>query len=127
MTGETPLLVSPRRFRNLWQSYRVFPDRVELACWLVLHTFVIAADAVETVEALPATLSLESFKNPRRCVFRSSLKLDLSDFFPHVLLRRTSGLFRNLRFTPDDPGAFAAAIEKIKRAPARKPASLEPR
>ena len=125
MTGETPFYQSAKRGKNLWQSYRVYPDRVELSCWALFSTFVIPADGIEEVSVLPPTLSPESLKNPR-LAFRAGLKLDLSDFFTHVVLKRSRGLFSLLAFTPDDPHAFAAAVEKIKRTPAKNSSPVTP-
>lgn len=121
MDAISPICESARSGKNLWQSYRVYPDRVELSCWALFTTFVIPADQIREVEVLPPTL-----RAPLRQALRASLKLDLTDFFTHVMLLRSSGLFKTLAFTPDDPEAFAAAIAKIKRAPDRGPAPISP-
>lgn len=126
MTGETPIALSRRLFRNFWQDYRVYPDRVELSCRVLFHTFVIPASEIVAVSVRPAALSRASFRDPR-LLFTSALKLDLSDLFPHVLLTRARGLFHNLCFTPDDPQSFFSALMKIKRTPALPPPPLDPR
>jgi hypothetical protein len=38
---ESPLYVSNRLPKNLWQEYRVFKDRLELESHILLHTFII--------------------------------------------------------------------------------------
>lgn len=122
MDEQSPILASAKSGKNLWQSYRVYPDRVELSCWALFCTFVIPAERIREVQVLGPSL-----RAPLREALRAGLKLDLSDFFTHVRLRRAGGLFKSLAFTPDDPEAFAAAVEKIKRAPDRGHAPISPR
>jgi hypothetical protein len=43
------------------------------------------------------------------------LKLDWSDLCEHVEIHRKSGLFKWLRFTPDNPAQFAAACKSIMK------------
>jgi len=42
-----------------------------------------------------------------------ALKLDWADLFRHVEIHRKSGLFKYLRFTPDNPERFVAACKSI--------------
>jgi hypothetical protein len=98
-----PIYVSQKSGKNLWQDYRVYPDRVQLRCWALLSTFVIRAEDIVEVQVSTGLLVW-------------GLKLDLSDFFTHVKLRRRAGLFRNLKFTPDNPERFVAACKSIMRA-----------
>ena len=41
LSNRSPLYVSKRSFKNLWQEYRIYPDRIELQCWIALHTLKI--------------------------------------------------------------------------------------
>ena len=100
-----PIYVSKRTGKNCWQDYRVFPDRIELRCWMILSTFVIPAEEILDIEV--RNWNFFSRKN------WFSLKLDWADLFQHILLHRKSGLFKYIRFTPDHPEAFAAAVKSI--------------
>jgi len=91
----------------MWQDYQVFPDRVELRCRLLFRTFVIPAEEILQVEIRGPW----SFELLRRTV----LKLDWADLFQHVEIHRKSGLFRYLRFTPDDPARFVAECKSIMK------------
>jgi hypothetical protein len=92
-----PLYKSNRMFKNLWQEYCVFDDRVELAT--LFKTLAIPFEQVEGV----------AVANPYRGWWR--FKLDWADFYKHVDLDKATGLFRHLAFTPDDPETFRAILE----------------
>ena len=95
--GPHPLYKSERMFKNMWQEYRVFDDRVELAT--IFKTLVIPFEQVNRV----------AVANPFRGWWR--LKLDWADFYKHIDLDKATGLFRHLAFTPDDPETFRATLE----------------
>jgi hypothetical protein len=97
-----PIYVSEKSVKNLWQDYRVYADRVELRSWAVLSTFVIRAEDIVDVKVSTG-------------LFTWGLKLDLADLFEHVELRRKRGLFRSLKFTPDNPERFVEACQSIMR------------
>jgi hypothetical protein len=84
-------------FKNMWQEYRVFDDRVELAT--IFKTLVIPFEQVNRV----------AVANPYHGWWR--LKLDLADFHKHVELDKATGLFRYLAITPDDAEMFRATLE----------------
>jgi hypothetical protein len=99
-----PIYVSRKTFRNLWQDYRVYADRVELRCWIIFSTLVIRPEDILSIEVPP--------RRPRR-LYWWALKLDLAQLFEHVELQRKTGLFRTLLFTPDNPAEFVAACRSI--------------
>jgi len=107
-----PTYVSERSLKNFWQDYRVFPDRVELRCWMLFRTFVIPAEDILDVEVHPASISA-MFKGEVKLIWWV-LKLDWSDLCEHVRLHRRSGLFKYLRLTPDNPVNFVAACQSIR-------------
>ena len=109
---ETPLYVSRRCARNLWQEYRVYPDRIELQLRLWGRRRYPLGD-IERVVVRPPVVIGDVFRGayPLRVAART-LKLDLADLFRHVALERRSGTFRQIRITPDDPDAFVAAVER---------------
>jgi hypothetical protein len=81
----------------MWQEYRVFDDRVELAT--LFKTLAVPFEQVKGV----------AVANPFRGWWR--LKLDWADFHKHIELDKTTGLFRHLAFTPDEPATFRATLE----------------
>ena len=54
------------------------------------------------------------------------MKLDLADLHEHVTLDKSSGLIRHLHFTPDDPAAFVAAVQRALAAYRRPGGPPEP-
>jgi|GEM_PF-562053 len=114
---DTPIYVSERSARNFWQDYRVFPDRVELRCWLLLIRFVILAEDILDVKVRPRFSIGDQFQGRVRIRWWA-LKLDWSDFFDHVEIHRKWRLFKYIRFTPDNPERFVAAVKSIRRGQA---------
>ncbi len=110
--SEEPICISRRLFRNLWQQYRIYPDRVELrffAGWKIVR-----AEDILDVEVRPAVVIADLFR--RKGFIRSfALKLDLADFFRHVAVHRRTGWIKHLRFTPDDPETFVQICKSILR------------
>ena len=92
--------------KNFWQEYSIFEDRVELHT--LVKTLSIPLEEVEGVEVA------NSFAEGLRLHLRGGrlgIKLDWADFQQHVVLDKSTGLFRHVAFTPDDPEAFRAALE----------------
>jgi hypothetical protein len=102
---QQPLYKSKRMFKNLWQEYRIFDDRVELAT--LFKTITVPFEKVEGITVA------NSYKEGVRLQLRRGMgfKIDSADFYQHVVLDKTTGIFRSLAFTPDDPEAFRAALE----------------
>jgi len=111
--GHEPLYVSKRMPRNLWQEYRVYSDRIEIQCRLLFSTFVIPFEDIEEV-SLSQALAIEIFR-AKAWKGGPPCKLDSAVFYPHIVIRRISGLFRNIRFTPDDPALFQAACRQAQQ------------
>jgi hypothetical protein len=102
-----PIYVSEKSAKNMWQDYRVYPDRIQLRCWFLLSTFAIPLDDIVEVRiSRRGLLGLTCWWG---------LKLDWADLFEHVQLHRKTGLFRWLRFTPDNPERFVAACQSVMR------------
>jgi len=96
---EQPLYVSRRTGAGLWQEYRIFPDRLELQSWILFHTIVIPAREILAIEVRQSLFS-------GRKGFTWGIKLDNSDLHRHVLVRRKSGFWKRIAFTPDNPDEF---------------------
>jgi hypothetical protein len=105
-----PLYVSAKSFKNLWQEYRIYGDRIELeSCF---GRKVILAGDILDVEVRPPLVIGDLFRGKG---FKESLalKLDLADLYPHVAIHRSSGWFKHLRITPDDPDTFVKICRSI--------------
>ncbi len=109
---DRPLYVSRRLFRNLWQSCRIYTDRIELQSFIGRK--VIRAEDIIKVEVRPPLVIGDLF---RRRGFAESfaLKLDLADFFRHVAIHRRSGWTKYICFTPDDPDTFVGVCKSIMK------------
>lgn len=110
MMDEQPLYVSRRLFRNLWQQYRIYVDRIELrSC---VGKKIIPVDDVLDVEVRPPVVIGDLLRG--RGFARSlPLKLDLADFFRHVAVHRKSGWIKHICITPDDPDRFVGICRSI--------------
>jgi hypothetical protein len=113
-SDDFPIYVSEKSAKNWWQRYQVFPDRIELRCRYWLKTLVIPAEDIIDVEVRPP-FSIRDFstEKARLKMHRWTLKLDWSDFCEHVEIHRKSGVFKYIRFTPDDPTKFVSACKSI--------------
>jgi hypothetical protein len=104
---ESPLYVSKRTAKSLWQEYRIYRDRVELQCWTLFRTFIIPIEEIERIEVRPCAL----FSVKGMTLW--GLKLDYCDLCPHVLLRKKSGIMKGVAFAPDDPEKFASLCHTL--------------
>ena len=107
---DQPLYVSKRLFRNLWQEYRIYTDRIELrSC---VGRKVIRAEDIINVEVRPPVVIGDLFRR-KGWAQSFALKLDMADFFRHVALHRRSVWIKHLRLTPDDPDTFVSICKSI--------------
>lgn len=105
-----PAYISKRSFKNIWQEYRVYPDRLELQFWLGLHTIVIPFENIEAIEIRPPFSAGDLFKG-KSFSFSFPLKIDATDMYRHIAVKRKNGVSKHIRFTPDDPEKFLSAIK----------------
>ena len=105
-----PIYISKKSGKNLWQEYRIYPDRLELQSWFLLHTVVLPADEILDVHVRPPG-------------FMWGIKLDNCNFCRHVSIWKKSGLFKTLAFSPDDPDKFVELC-KAMFASGRNPAPI---
>ena len=103
---EPPVYVSRRTPASLWQEYRIYPDRLELQSWTLFHTVVIPANEILEIEVRPSAFS-------GRKGMTWGIKLDCSDLSRHVLIRKKSGLWKRMAFTPDNPDEFVRVCKSI--------------
>ena len=107
---ERPLYESRRLFRNLWQQYRIYADRVELS--LFGKAKIIAADDIVDVEVREPPVIGDLLRG-KGFAYSFALKMDLADFFRHVAIHRRSGWIKHIRVTPDDPEEFVRVCKSI--------------
>lgn len=110
--SQTPIYVSRRMAKSLWQEYRVFHDRLELECKVAFKTLIIPAAHLLDVEVRPPLVFADLFRG-KGFFYSFPLKTDFADGHSHVAITRSSGLFKHLRITPDDPEKFAEACRGI--------------
>ena len=103
---EQPLFVSRRTPASLWQEYRIFPDRLELQFWLFFHPIVIPANEILEIEVRPSLFG-------GRKGITWGIKLDMTDLRRHVLVRRKTGFWKRIAFTPDNPDEFVRICKSI--------------
>jgi hypothetical protein len=109
-TIEQPLYVSARSFKNLWQEYRIYTDRIELK--ICMGRKIISAGDILDVEVRSRVVIGDIFRG-RGFKEILTLKLDLADLYPHVAIHRRSGWFKHIRITPNDPDNFVRIGKSI--------------
>jgi len=82
---------------------------------MTLSSFVIPAEDILSIE-VRGPFSIGDIFGGKVKLRWWVLKLDWSDFFQHVEIHRRSGLFKYLRFTPDNPQNFVATCESLLRS-----------
>jgi hypothetical protein len=111
LSGRAPLYVSKRSFKNLWQQYRIYLDRIELQCWIALHTLKIPMRDIVDIKLRPP-FSLWNLLCGK--ISLRGVKIDQCDFCRHVAIKRISGLWKIIAFAPDNPDEFADIIKSLK-------------
>ena len=109
---DQPLYVSRRLFKNLWQQYRIYSDRIELRSCAGCK--LIRAEDIADVEVRPPVAIGDVFRW-KGFAQSFALKLDLADLYRHVAIQRRSGWIRHIRFTPDDPDTFVNVCRSITK------------
>ncbi len=112
MSSTEPIYASRSTLTNLGQRYLVYPDRVELHLRLG-RKMIIPVEHILVVDRRDKALIFDLAGGHPHFSRIPALYLDLSDLGPHVSLVKTDGVFKQLRFSPDDPEAFVAACRSI--------------
>jgi hypothetical protein len=112
LSNQTPLYVSKRSFKNLWQEYRVYLDRIELQCWIALHTLKIPVREIVDIK-IRSPFSLWNLLRGRASLNFRGVKIDQCDFYRHIAITRKSGLWKCIAFTPDNPDECADIIRLL--------------
>jgi hypothetical protein len=112
LSNRTPLYVSKRSFKNLWQEYRIYLDRIELQCWIALHTLKIPVREIADVQ-VRSPFSFWDLLRGKASFSLRGMKIDQSDLYRHIAIKRLSGLAKYIVFTPDNPDEFADIINML--------------
>jgi hypothetical protein len=112
---EEPIYSSKPTAKSLWREYRLFPDRIELDS-IPWGTINVPLDDVKSVQVRPPVVIFDVFRGDYGLgdILRAP-KLDMADLAEHVALEKT-GFWKQFRFTPDDPQAFKAVVDKALTA-----------
>ena len=108
ITPGTPVYTSQCLLKNFYQRYEIFSDHLELHT--IIENFKVPFSEIERVEVFPATV--KSLRLHLRNFRWRMMKLDFTDFEPHILLDKSSGAIRQLLFTPDNPEQFKEALDR---------------
>ena len=103
---DTPIYESKPTKKSIGNAYTIYSDRIELRCKFpfMTKTFVITKEDL---------ISIDVFKPPVIRTTFWALKLDLADLKEHVGIKRKTGFFKQLRFTPENPEAFVLKTREI--------------
>ncbi len=103
LKNNKPIYISKRMFKNLWQRYEIYSDRLELTSWFLFHKIKIPIKEIASIE-----------KNPRnlKSFYWRAIMLDFGSIFEYVEVKKNTGFFRIIRFVPDNIDVF---IDKTKK------------
>jgi len=105
------LYVSKPTVMSFWSSYRIYADRLELDTKL-FGLIEVPFEHLERFEMRPPMVIFDLFRGDHGLKQTGrSAKLDLADLAEHIAIERDTGLFRQLRLTPEDPAEFLAALQ----------------
>ena len=104
--SDAPLYITRPARKSLGNQYCIYADRLELRCRFPFfsNTLVIKKDD---------PISIDIFKPPVIRTTFWALKLDLADLNEHVGVKRKTGFFKHLRFTPQNPKEFVAKAREL--------------
>jgi hypothetical protein len=108
--NDQPIYSSKGNFRNLWQKYHIFRDRVELNTHL-LGRFVINFEDLDRVEIRKSNLSQWGAFFRGKVPFVMGVKLDLSDFYENLGIYKNKGFVKLFVVIPDDLKVFKQYLE----------------
>lgn len=98
------IYTSKSNFKNLYNSYKIFEDRIELKAKVLFKKFIIKKEDLIYCKICPPPVIRTRFW---------ALKLDLADFYSHLEIKRRSGFFKYLRFTPDNLEEFRSKAKML--------------
>jgi len=110
---DQPLYESRHIFRNLWQRYRVYTDRIERQ--FLLGKKIVRVDDIVDMEVRAVPVIGDLFRG-KGLASSLALELDFSDLFRRVAIHRRLGWIKHIRIAPDDPEEFLRVCRLIALA-----------
>jgi hypothetical protein len=110
-----PIYRSRPTAKSLWREYRLYADHIELDS-IPWGTIRVPLEDVKAVHVRPPMVIFDVFRGDYGLgdLMRAP-KLDMADLAEHIALEKT-GFWKQFRFTPDDPEAFKAAVDRALAA-----------
>ncbi len=110
-----PIYRSKPTAKSLWREYRLYADHIELDS-IPWGTIRVPLEDVKAVHVRPPMVIFDVFRGDYGLgELMRTPKLDMADLAEHVALEKT-GFWKQFRFTPDDPEAFKAAVDRALAA-----------
>ncbi len=110
-----PVYRSRPTAKSLWREYRLYADHIELDS-IPWGTIRVPLEDVKAVHVRPPMVIFDVFRGDYGLgELMRAPKLDMADLAEHVVLEKT-GFWKQFRFTPDDPEAFKAAVDRALAA-----------
>lgn len=108
--AENPIYTSKSTFKNLWQEYRIYRDRVEFET--LFGAITVPFDKIERISVEESNVKGLLRGDLQLKNFRPAVKLDWANFTEHVVLDKDDGFCRRFLFTPENPAEFKEVLEK---------------
>ncbi len=103
---DTPLYTSKSTKKSIGNEYCIYADRIELRCRFPFFNRKLNIKKDDLI-------SIDIFKPPVIRTTFWALKLDMADLNEHVGIKRKNGIFKQLRFTPENPKEFVSKVNEI--------------
>jgi hypothetical protein len=103
---DIPLYESRPTKKGIDNEYYIYADRIELKCRFPFITKTLVIKRGDLI-------SIDIFKLPVIRTTFWALTLDRADFNEHVGIQRRNGIFKQLRFTPENPKEFVAKVREL--------------
>ena len=99
------LYESEGSIKSLWNTYKIYDDHIELDFRIFFTKILISKDELVAIDIHKPPVIRTAFW---------ALKLDLADFYTHIAIKRNSGFFKQIRFTPKNPYEFKQIVTQWK-------------
>ncbi len=105
-SADIPLYESAPTRKSIGNAYSIYSDRIELRCRFPFFakTMIIKREDI---------ISIDIFRPPVIRTTFWALKLDFADLKEHVGLKRKNGIFKQLRFTSENPKEFVRKAKEV--------------
>jgi hypothetical protein len=108
--SEETLYVSGCSFKNFWQEYSIYSNRIELKS--LIGTMTIPFENIEEFTKAESDLTGLFKGNLQLKNFKPALKFDMANFVEHIVIDKTDGIIHRVLFTPDNPEKFFQVLDE---------------